>query len=96
MRSETITLGGTDYTVGPFTIGQLEEVSDILLGGNVTYRSGSSIVKIALRRADPAVSDPENLPATVEEIMQASRTLLKLAGVEMKAENPPVAERPAA
>lgn len=94
-KSAKITLGGTDYAVQPFTIDQLEEVSELLGGGSINGATSMKILKIALRNADPAVTEPGTIRADLKEIAAATDAILELSGVDVK-RNPPEAAPPAA
>lgn len=89
-RTETITLEGNSYTIHPFNIGELEELSDLLNGG-ATTKTSLGIIKLALKRAEPKVVDASSIEPTREEIEGALVTITKLAGLEKAAANPPVA-----
>lgn len=94
-REKKITLGGVNYTVQPFTIDQLEEVSELLGGGSINGATSMKILKIALRNADPVISDPGTVRANLKEISAATEAVLELSGVDVQ-KNPPEAALPAA
>ncbi len=81
-RTAKIVLDGKDYEVHAFNIGELERIT---LQGNNAWL----VLRIALERAEPKVSDPNMLEPTPDEVRQAFAILMKLAGLEQTAANPP-------
>ena len=87
-RTATVTLGDQDYTIRCFNIGELEQVSEIISAeGKSSGWQTFEIVKLAMRRADPAVDDPTQIEATIDQINTAGRAILDLAG--FKTPDPP-------
>lgn len=77
-RSATITLGGTQYTVKPFNIGELEELEEIL--GAERGQTGK-ILAIALRRAEPKCEDILLIEPAPGEIKAAIVAIAELSGL---------------
>lgn len=96
LKSATITLGGDTYEVSPFTIDQLEEIGD-LLDGKTTAATMMKILKVALRNAKPEVKpeDAGKLRVAMTEVVEATKEILKLSGVDVSAV-PPAATPPVA
>lgn len=84
-RESKVTLDGVLYTVPALNIGQLEKVTEAfeLPRGKVPY----AILRIALERSDPK-ADLEKLSPTVEEVADAIKDILRVAGLQDKDENP--------
>lgn len=82
-RTAQITLGGTSYTVHPFTIDELEEwtaySSDPAIAG--TGKSVFFTVKMALRRAEPKIEQGGSVEATPAEVRDAFRVITELSGL---------------
>lgn len=88
-KTAKVTLAGIEYTVHAFNIGELEEIAE-LVGGNATPgRVSFQVLKIALRRAEPKIEDPNAIEAEPEEIKAAFDGVLELAGLKQATENPP-------
>ena len=79
-KTATITLGGTDYVVHPFNIGELEQVSDLLSGP--PQKIPFAVLRLALRRAEPSVPNPDSIEASPDEIGAAAKALLVLSGLQ--------------
>lgn len=90
-RTAEIVLGGDTYTVRAFNMGELERVADAIeekKGMRVTQ----AIVRIALERATPPLACPfEEIETDVNEIAEAGRRIMVLAGLTAT-ENPPPAD----
>jgi hypothetical protein len=89
MATAKITLGETEFTIHPLTIGEIEDVTD------GTGKAGYKALEFAMRRAEPAVVDFRSLTATPKQIGEAIRAVFNLSGFEIP-ENPPEAVPPAA
>lgn len=90
MTTAVIKLGGVDYTVRAFNIGELERVADAFQGPS--HRAAFAILRIALERADPRPADPAKVEATTDEVTAAVPILLRLAGLQQPDQSPPPAE----
>jgi hypothetical protein len=88
-KTATITLGGTDYVLQPFTLDDLEEVGE-LIGDGKQVNAGTTIkiIKIALRRATPTPIETGKVPGNLKEVNAAVPVILELAGLDT---NPPTA-----
>ncbi len=94
-RTATIMLDGDSYTVHAFNIDELEQLAGIISDDNVQASARSfMILKLALLRADPSVGDVGSLEATLDEVMEASKVIMDLAGLKATA-NPQTAVTPA-
>lgn len=90
-KTAKIRLGGDEYTIHPFTIRELERVTDLVQeveGGGRRSRLAFGVIRIALERAEPAVENPDDVEATMEEITKAGEVILELAGVMVKRDPP--------
>jgi len=96
-RTAKITLGGETYTVHAFNIDELEQLAGILSDDNVQAASRSfMILKLALLRAEPPVGDVGSIePDTLDEVIEAARVIMELAGLKAAA-NPQPTPAPAA
>lgn len=74
-RTTEITLDGATYVIRAFNIGELEEIAE---AGNSAWK----VLKVALRRAQPPVADPNIIEPTPAELTQAFGAIMKLAGLE--------------
>jgi hypothetical protein len=98
-KTTTITLGGENYTVHAFNIGELRRVTGLFNAANGVgtvdnVSAAFGILQIAMERAEPKPPDFNTLePESLDEVIKASNAILELAGVVQKA-NPP--EAPAA
>lgn len=95
-RTAKIMLGGQEYVVHAFNIGELEQMAAIFASDIVPNTSRSfAILKLALLRAEPKVADVDAIePDNLDEVIAASKVIMELAGLKAS-ENPP-AEAPAA
>jgi hypothetical protein len=75
-----VSLGGTEYDVPKLNIGQLRQVTKIFSGPveDVSF----DILKVALARAEPKVTDVDQLEADVGEIGKAVSDILVHAGLK--------------
>lgn len=80
-RTKPITLGGDTYTIHALTIDELERVTDILREFAGTNKLAFQILRIALERAEPKVENAGAIELTMPELLEASKTILELAGV---------------
>jgi hypothetical protein len=78
MSSVKATLAGIEYDIPMLNIGQLELVTDALAGPPM--RATFAILKIALKRATPAVQKPDEIEATRDEVAAAVDAILVQAG----------------
>jgi hypothetical protein len=95
-KTAKITLGGEEYTIHAFNIGELERVTDIINssgtdGGVRVGRVSFAILRIALERAAPSV-DPGTVELDMDELTAASQTILELAGLKAAEPNPPTGQ----
>jgi hypothetical protein len=74
----TIKFGDTEYSVPKLNIGQLEEVTAAF--DLPAMRRPFAILRIALKRADPKVADPNAIEATNDEIADAVMQILQSSG----------------
>ncbi len=83
-RTAKIILDGKEYEVHAFNIRELQEVGELLGNGaaNAPMLSGMKILSIALRRADPKIENADDIEPTVQELNDATTTILKLSGIE--------------
>lgn len=89
-RIAQITLGGVEYTIHAFNIGELERVTDIVsAAGSAPGKVPFAILRIALARAEPKIESVDSIEATPEEIASAMSEVLKLAGLQQPTANPP-------
>ena len=97
-KTAKINLGGQEYTVHAFNIGELEQVASIISNEVIQASSRSfAILKLALLRAEPKVSDVDAIePESLNEVIEASKTVMGLAGLADKATANPPEEVPAA
>lgn len=90
-RTAKITLGGEDYTIRAFNIGQLERVTDIIASANAAGKQGRitfDILRMALETAEPRIEDVNDLSPTMEEVTEAGRLILELAGIKVSRDPP--------
>jgi hypothetical protein len=80
MSSVKVTLGGVDYDVPKMNIGQLEEVT--VAFDLPPARRPFAILKIAMKRAQPAIPDFGAIEASNDEIAMAVRAILFNSGFE--------------
>lgn len=91
-KTAKITLGGTEYTVHAFNIGELERVGDAIneakdSGGNL--RASFAILRIALERAEPPVPNMNAIePDSMDEVVTAAGVIMEIAGLKKAAADP--------
>ena len=93
-RTAVIKLGGVDYTVHAFNMGELRRVATIFNkakanGGGEGVEVAFDVLRIAFERAEPKADVETVEPESFDEVISASRTLLELAGLQKTEENPP-------
>lgn len=82
MRSATIKLGGADYTLQPFNIGQIERVTELLDDASVTpVKRSFALIPIVLECVEPPIADPKAVRASVAEITAAIKTAMRISGL---------------
>ncbi len=94
-RTATITLDGDEYTIHAFKIGELEQLTEIFSSKASGTSMSLMVLRLALLRAEPPVTDFDNMEPTLDEIAAASKAVLELAGVKAS-ENPQHPPIPAA
>lgn len=89
-RTAEITLDGTTYTIRAFNIGELEIIQKS--GGDAW-----TVLRTALRRAEPKAPDANLIEPTPTELETAFATIMTLAGLKRDAPaSPPAGAAPAA
>jgi hypothetical protein len=92
-RTATIKLDGDSYIVHAFNIDELEQLAGIISDDNVQASARSfMILKLALLRAEPSVGDVGSLEATLDEVVEAARVIMELAGLKAAANPQPMPE----
>jgi len=87
-RTATIKLDDVEYVIRAFNIGELETIQR---AGNDAW----TVLKTALRRADPKVEQPDLIEPTPAELEAAFNTIMVLAGLQKPDPSPqPGAEAP--
>lgn len=92
-KTAVITLDGQQYTVHRFNLGELEQVTQLMLAESPRQAIGFKMLAIALRRAQPKIENIELIEPEAEEVAAAVRVVLDLSGM-VKADaaaNPPAA-----
>ena len=90
-KTAVVTLGGVDYTVHAFNLDELQEVGELLAGGNANGGTTIKILKVALRRAQPPLNNPGEVEVdNFTEVNAAASAVLRLAGL-VTDENPQAA-----
>jgi len=98
--SETVTLGGRDFTIRPLKLGQLRHLLDAL--DEMTGKSAGALVEAAAKvvAAGLAPAHPDlapdavlDLEATLAEFNAAVAAILRIAGLTPMGETQPVARR---
>jgi hypothetical protein len=93
-KTAKIMLGGTEYLIHAFNIGELEEIS-LLFKGDADASAAFNVLRMALRRAEPKVDDANAIELdSIDEVNAASVIILELAGLKKTGENPPVGTAP--
>jgi hypothetical protein len=87
-KTAQISLGGTQYTIHAFNIGELERVVEMFDGP--TTKAAFGIVRIGLERAEPKV-EIDTLEPTLDEMREAARVMLDLAGLQQPDASPRLA-----
>lgn len=85
-RTASVTLGGTQYEVPKFNIGQLERVADAIAATD-PGKAAFGILRIAFERVEPKVS-LDTVEADPEEIAAAMSAIMELAGLRPPKANP--------
>lgn len=80
-RDVKIVMDGHEYMVRPFTLGQLERLTD--LGEHMSaVKAGFAVVRMAMsENATPPVEKPDDLTPTSDELNKAIAQLLVAAGL---------------
>lgn len=86
MTAVTVTLAGDDYQVPKMNLGQLEEVT--VAFDLPAARRPFAILKIAMLRAEPKITDIGGIEAGNDEIATAVRTILANSGFKAADPNP--------
>lgn len=86
----TVSLGGTDYVLRRFNIGQLERVTEAI-SSLAPSKISFMIFRIALERAEPKIADIEAIEASPDEIRAAVETMMAISGLK-KEESTPAGE----
>ncbi len=90
----TIALGDKEWSIRPLTLGQVEDIEPILVGGGNTTHLSISILQIALRRDHKEDSDNiRDLESTTDQLAVALRDILRLGGF-LETQTPGEAEPP--
>ncbi len=92
MACTKITLGGVEYTLAQFNIGQIERVTELLDDAQMpVVKRSFALIPIVLECVDPPVGEPKAVRASVDEIAAAIRTALRISGLAVAedAQNPP-------
>jgi hypothetical protein len=84
-RDVMVTLDGQNYQVPALNIEQMEDVAEVLQGP--PQKAGFSVLKIAMRRANPK-PDFSNMSPTFDEIGNAVKCILELSGLQQPDANP--------
>ena len=84
-RTAFIVLDGVKYEIRAFNIGELEKIQQ---AGNDAW----TVLKTALLRAEPKVTDPSLIEPTPAELKEAFEVIMTLAGLQKPDESPPVTE----
>jgi hypothetical protein len=87
----SLRLGGRDYRVRRFTLGQLRR---LFSGPSAGGEFGFDVLRLALERAEPAVETPDALEISVDEFRIAVRQVLEFSGM-VAAGSAVLGERPA-
>ncbi len=80
IKTAKVVLGGDEYEVHKLNVGELEEVVDIL-ENTAKARVPFAILRIALKRATPAVPDAGAIEAEPAEVRDAVVAILALSGM---------------
>lgn len=89
MKTVTVMLGETEYKLHALTVGEIEEIADIMGGDLNKARVPFAILRIAMRRADPLCEDVNSLVATPKQIGEAVGAVMSASGLEQSGEAPP-------
>jgi hypothetical protein len=81
-RTATITLEGVPYLVHAFNMRELQEVGQMLGNGTVPIVSGMKIIGLAMQRSDPKCPNIDEIEPTINELNEATATILQLSGIE--------------
>lgn len=82
VKTATIRLGETAYTVRAFNMGEIEEVAAIFETEPVVARRAFAVVRLALKvAATPKVDDPDALDVTIRQVGDASNAIMELSGL---------------
>jgi hypothetical protein len=77
-KTVTVPLGGVDYKVPMLNLDQLERMASLLT--SPTPQGAFAVLKIGLERAQPAVENPSQIEATLQEVNHAMKELMLLSG----------------
>src|SRR5258706_16026924 len=94
-RTAKITLDGDEFTIHAFKIGELEQLTEIFSSKASGTSMSLMVLRLALLRAEPPVTDFDNMEPTLDEIAAASKAVLELAGGKTS-ENPQHPPKPPA
>lgn len=81
-KTATITLGGTQYTIKPFNLGELEHISEMQADKTKATKVPFEALRIVLRRAEPKCEKPDELEVTPEEMQGAFAAIMDLSGMK--------------
>ncbi len=81
-RTAKITLDGEEFVIHAFKIGELEQLTEIFSSKASGTSMSLMVLRLALLRAEPPVTDFDNMEPTLDEIAAASKAVLELAGLK--------------
>ena len=76
-------LGGNGYEIGPFNIGELKRMTEIVNASDNVVERSRVLVEIALARRHPEVKVDDNFETTLSELNAAAATVIDVAGFVM-------------
>jgi hypothetical protein len=97
-KTATITLGGQQFAIKPFNIGELERLGDVFAGQSNNIKTAFAVLRLAMERAEPKIDNIDALELdSFDEVIAASNAILELAGLKKgdTTENPPEGAPPA-
>lgn len=89
MKTVTVMLGETEYKLHPLTVGEIEQIADIMGGDLSRARVPFAILRIAMARAEPPCEDVNALVATPKQIGDAVAAVMSASGLEASGEEKP-------
>lgn len=83
MKGVTVKVGGVEYSMRPWTVGQLERIANLSEDSKPTRVLFDTFAMAMIENAVPAVDKPRDMVASVQEINDVIRAVNSASSIEM-------------